>query len=85
MGRSGDAKVTWWKQPCVMNGTALVVYGRPVLVCLMYLIRVSECSKLGSTGGHYVLFLPHHFKMQYMVLARTADLSASSSRGNEGF
>lgn len=47
----------------------------PVLVFPVYLIIVSKCSKLGSTGVNYVLLLPHRFKMLCLVLARTADLS----------
>ena len=47
----------------------------PVLVFPVYLVMVSKCSKLGSTGMNSVLLLPHHFKMQCVVSARTADLS----------
>lgn len=50
----------------------------PVLVFPVYLITVSKCSKLGSTGVNDVLLRPHRFKMQCMVLARTEDCPTSS-------
>lgn len=69
-----EVKVTWPEQPSLMNGNSIVFYGMPVLVFLMCLIIMSKYHKLVSSGMYYMPFPPHHFKMQYIVLARTADV-----------